>query len=254
MQPIRICYLGGMSNLEYVVTFLPESSDNWLIRVRGRRPTLVTEIHDEELVEYANCRDDIEAVKRYINRFGPPYLAERVGEEYLFSETRGRWRSLQAGFRTIWNGMAGLGAANAFTEVPGYGIEFPGLWKDRRPWKRAPAEGEFQLTENGLIFLAKTHWGALITKLLLVSGTGKLRKCLNPNCPFSPFFIASHGKTQYCSAECGNWGQRHAKLKYWHEKQQGKRKPSQRTSSPQANGGKPNKIERRVKHVTKKTR
>jgi hypothetical protein len=242
-----------MRNLEYVVTFLPESSDNWLIRVRGQPPSEVIEIQDEELVEYANCRDEIEAVKRYINRFGPPYLAERPVDEYLYGETRGRWKSLQLDFRTIWEGMAGVGIGNAFTVVEDHGVEFPGLWESRRPWKKAQAEGEFQLTEDGLIFLAKTHWGGLIAKLLLVSAAGKLRKCLNPDCEFLPYFIATHGKVEYCSKVCGNWGQRQAKLRYWRESQQGKRKASE-PKSAQGENLAPIKIERRRKNVTHEAR
>jgi len=237
---MKICHLGGPGRFEYTVTSLPDGSDNWLVRIRGERPAQVTEVTEKELVEYANCREEIEAVKRYISRFGPPYLLDRKGEEFLYAETLGRWRASQVHFQMIWDRILGIEVRNYFTETFGKG--FPELWKPQEPLKAVQAEGEFQLADGGLIFQAKTHYMALVIKLMAVSVAGKLRKCLNPGCTNTPYFIADHGKVQYCSEECGAWGQRKAKLKYWHEHQQGKRTVSKRTSL-QAKSGIPNKIE-----------
>jgi len=91
---------------------------------------------------------------------------------------------------------------------------------------------------------------ALVTKLLMVASTGKLRKCLNPQCPVTPYFVADHGKTQYCSEGCGRWGQRQAKLKYWRETHQqlGSRQKGKRVI-------KAKRLEsRRTKNVTQETR
>jgi len=132
--------------------------------------------------------------------------------------------------------MLGLEVKNDFTET--YGKYFPELWKAQAPWVKAQAEGEFMLTDRGLVFLAKTHYMALVIKLLGVAVAGKLRKCLNPGCLYTPYFIADHGKTQYCSPECGAWGQRQAKLKYWHQNK----------------GDAPSKTGRRLKDVTQETR
>ena len=248
---MKICHLGGPGRFEYTVTSLPDGSDNWLVQIRGEKPTQRREVLDEELVEYANCRVEIEAVKRYINKYGPPYLLEREGEEFLYAATLGSWRKSQRQFRESWERMLGVEIKNGFTET--YGKHFPELWKAQAPWVKVQAEGEFWLTARGLIFLAKTHYMALVIKLLSVSAAGKLRKCLNPDCLYTPYFIATHGKIQYCSAECGNWGQRQAKLKYWRENNQSTRKVSKLTSA-QAKGGPPKKIERRRKDGAKKTR
>lgn len=245
MQTTRIFHLGGAGRFEYVVT-LPQGSDNWLMRIRGKRPSKQSEVLDGELVEYANCRDEVEAVQRYINKYGPPFLIEREGEEFLYADTRGRWRTTQRQFRESWERMLGLEIKNDFTET--YGKGFPELWKAQAPWVKAQAEGEFWFTDCGLIFLAKTHYMALVIKLLAVSAAGRLRKCLNPGCPYTPYFIADHGKTQYCSVECGQWGQRQAKLKYWHENKQTKQ------TSAQAKGNSPSKTGRRVKDGTHKAR
>jgi hypothetical protein len=251
VQTTRIFHLGGAGRFEYVVSSLPHGSDNWRMVVRGKRPTKPSEVLDEELVEYANCRDEIEAVKRYINKYGPPYLIEGEDKELLYADTLGRWRTSQRQFRESWDRMLGLEIKNDFTET--YGKGFPELWKAQAPWVKAQAEGEFQLTDRGLLFLAKTHFMALVIKLLAVSATGKLRKCLNPSCPNTPYFIADHGKVQYCSEECGKWGQRQAKLKYWHENKQTTRKVS-KPNSAQVKGGPPSKTGRRLKDVTKKAR
>jgi hypothetical protein len=201
--------------------------------------------------EYANCRNEIEAVKRYINKYGPPYLVEREGEELLYVATLGSWKRSQRQFLESWDRMLGLEIKNDFTET--YGKGFPELWKAQAPWVKAQAEGEFWLTDRGLIFLSKNHNMALVIKLLGVSAAGKLRKCLNPDCPYTPYFIADHGKTQYCSVECGKWGQRQAKLKYWHENKQTTRKVSKPTTA-QAKDGPPIKTGRRLKDVAQKAR
>ena len=241
MQTTGIFHLGGAGRFEYVVSSLPHGSDNWRVEIRGERPTKPSEVMEKELVEYANCRDEIEAVKRYIDKYGPPYLSEREAESLLYADTLGRWRTLQRQFRESWDRKLGLEIKNDFTET--YGKHFPELWKAQPPWVKAQAEGEFRLTDRGLVFLARTHYMALVIKLLAVSASGKLRKCLNPSCPYTPYFIADHGKTQYCSAECGKWGQRQAKLKYWpREQAKTSGKGSKRTSG-HAKGGPPKTVE-----------
>lgn len=251
VQSIRICHLGGAGRFEYVVTSLPDGSDNWHIKVRGKRPTEISEVQGEELVEFANCRDEIEAVKRYINKYGPPFLIEREGEEFLYADTLGRWKSMLRTFRMCWDRMLGLEIKDTFTET--FGKEFPELWQAQEPWIKAQAEGEFQISDHGLIFLAKTHYMALTIKLLAIAASRKLRKCLNPNCSYTPYFIATHGKIQYCSEECGQWGQRQAKLKYWHENKQEKQQKPKPTTL-RTKGGAQNKPGRGRKDGTQKAR
>jgi hypothetical protein len=136
----------------------------------------------------------------------------------------------------------------------GLGKYFPELWKPREPLKAVQAEGEFQVSGGGLIFQAKTHYMALVIKMLAVSVAGKLRKCSNPGCSNTPYFIAEHGKVQYCCQECGAWGQRKAKLKYWREKKQVGRTES-KPESVQTQGHSADKNKRRGrKNVTEKAR
>lgn len=247
MQSIRIYHLGRVGRFEYVITSLPDGSDNWVMKIRGKRPTEISEVRDEELVEFANCRDEIEAVKRYINKYGPPFLIDPERQGFLHADMRGRWKALLLQFRMYWDRMLGLEIKNTFTETCGKG--FPELWQPQEPWMKAEAKGEFQISDCGLIFLAETHYMALGIKLLAVAATGKLRKCLNPNCSLTPYFIATHGKIQYCSEACGQWGQRQAKLKYWHENKQEKQQKPKPTTL-RTKGGAQNKPGRRRKDGT----
>ena len=252
MHAIRICHLGGPTSYEYVVTSLPDGSDNWRMNVLGRRPTQLSEVQEEELVEFANCGDQIEAVKRYINKYGPPFLIDHEKEKFVYADMRGRWKALLLQFRMDWDRMLGIEVKNSFTETWGKG--FPELWKRQEPWIKAEAKGEFQISDYGLILLAETHYSALKIKLLAVAATGKLRKCLNPNCSFLPYFIATHGKIQYCCKQCGEWGQRQAKLKYWHENKHQKQQKSKPTKV-QTKSSVPDKTEQKRKEDgTKKTR
>jgi hypothetical protein len=57
--------------------------------------------------------------------------------------------------------------------------------------------------------------------LELLSNREKLRFCRRPGCAH-PYFIAQHGKEQYCSTDCANWAQSKWK-KQWHQEQRQKR-------------------------------
>ena len=228
-QEIKICHLGGPARFEYLLSSLPEGSGNWLVRIRGERPTQLTEVTNGELVEYANCRREIEAVKRYINRYGPPLLLDQDKDGFFYADTLGRWNASQIHFWEVWDRFLGIEVRNSYT-TEGLGKYFPELWKRQEPWIRAQGEGEFQVASGRLIFVAKTHFMALQIKLLAVSATGKLRKCLNPNCSNTPYFIAEHGKSQYCCEVCGHWGQKRAKLRYWNDHKKGR--PTESKPSP----------------------
>ncbi len=45
-----------------------------------------------------------------------------------------------------------------------------------------------------------------------------LKKCKNPECNRSPYFVASRGNQQYCSDACAATGQSKSKLQWWSEK------------------------------------
>ena len=65
--------------------------------------------------------------------------------------------------------------------------------------------------------MAEHLYQALVLTLWALSGSGKLRRCLRPDCDRWPYFIAEHGKQQYCCEQCAEWGQRQWK-KAWSSK------------------------------------
>ena len=190
---------------------------DWLLKVQCRGPERDCEVSAESLVEFANCSDEIEAVQAFIQSYGPPFTAERDKSNCIYSDTLGRWKALRLQFCMTWDRMTADEVRNGSVEK--YGRDFPQLWK------AAEARGVFRLTGAGPIFVAETLYMGMVAKLLMVASIGKLRRCLNPDCALSRYFIADHGKTQYCSEECGKWGQRKSKLKYWHEKKNETNRP-----------------------------
>lgn len=189
---------------------------DWLLKVKCSGPERDCEVSAESLVAFANCSDEIEAVQTFIQKYGPPFIAEKKDADFVYADTLGRWKALRLQFCTIWDRMMGVEVRNEFTEI--YGRDFPQLWKKQPAWTAAEAKGVFRVISTGPIFVAETLYMGMVAKLLMIANTGKLRRCLNPDCALTRYFIADHGKTQYCSEECGKWGQRKAKLRYWHEK------------------------------------
>jgi hypothetical protein len=79
------------------------------------------------------------------------------------------------------------------------------------------AAGAFELTDEAPIFVAQSQSIALTTRLFFISQNENLRKCRKPDCDVTPYFIANHGKIQFCCDLCARWGQRYAKRKYWQD-------------------------------------
>src|SRR5208337_1072586 len=75
--------------------------------------------------------------------------------------------------------------------------------------------GAFELTDAGLVYVADSLYGALVLKLFSLSEGKKLRRCLKPDCDCRPYFIADHGRQQYCSENCAAWAQTQFKKKWW---------------------------------------
>src|SRR6266851_1903071 len=100
------------------------------------------------------------------------------------------------------------------------------------PWRELRVgAGIFKVTDAGLGFVAGDLFSALHIKLLAISETGMLRRCANPTCKFEPYFIALHGRQQYCSPGCSEWGQSRGKKIWWESKgtEWRKKRTSERT-------------------------
>lgn len=213
---ISICYRAAPGKYTFEATAAQRRPPEWLVKVQCKGPERDCEVSSESLVEYANCSDKVEEVQGFIQKFGPPFVFTRKDADCVYADTLGRWKSQRLHFCEIWDRMMGVEVENEFTKK--IGGDFPQLWKAQLPWKAVEAKGVFRLANTGPIFVAETLYMGMVAKLLMVANTGKLRRCLNPDCSGTRYFIADHGKTQYCSEECGKWGQRKSKLNYWREK------------------------------------
>ena len=117
---------------------------DWLLKVQCKGPERDCEVTAESLVEFANCSDEIEAVQKFIQSYGPPFTAARYKSKCIYSNTLGRWKALRLQFCMTWDRMMGVEVRNEFVEK--YGRDFPELWKAQPPWKAAEASGIFHLT------------------------------------------------------------------------------------------------------------
>src|SRR6476660_2412253 len=99
VRDFKICYLGTISRIRFAAFSVPQQPENWRLEVSGKRTSSVAELRIAELTEFANCRDEIEAVQRYVRKFGPPVLTERVIGNSLYAVTRNQWRSMRCQFR-----------------------------------------------------------------------------------------------------------------------------------------------------------
>jgi hypothetical protein len=246
---IAIYYRAAPGKYQFQAGKAPGKPD-WQLKVQCEGAERDCEVSAESIVDFANCSDEIEAVQGFIQKHGPPFEFTRKDAGYVYADTLGGWKSKRAHFCTIWDRMIGVEVRNDFTAK--YGREFPELSKAQPPWRDAEARGVFRLTGAGPIFVAETLSMAMVAKLLMTAYTGKLRRCLNPDCALTRYFIADHGKTQYCSEECGRWGQRKAKLKYWHERNQEAGTELLRSQSIEKH--KPNIGHRRLKSGSQKAR
>lgn len=137
-----------------------------------------------------------EQIIKFTNGYGPirhsPYLRP-LG----FSFSLESWRQNQWQFRKVWAGVQkGRNIRTQLLEV-----------------------GQAEIKNGWLDFGCGTLWDFMTFELL--SQPEKLRYCRRSDCSH-PYFVAQHGKEQYCSTDCANWAQNQWK-KEWHETQRQKR-------------------------------
>lgn len=207
-QQPPVYYLGPAGGYNFRASARPARPSDWVLQATFSSKWEHREVRAEELVEFANCPDTVEAVQTYVSKFGPLTPLKEKKQRVVYAEPLRRWRSLRLDFCTTWDKVIGIEAKSVKKDSAE-------LWKTPLLQKTVEGKGELRLTEGGPIFVADSHFEALAIKLLMIGNIDKLRKCPNPECAGTPYFIAGHRKAQYCSEECAEWGQRQAKLKYW---------------------------------------
>jgi hypothetical protein len=149
---------------------------------------------------FANCKDEREHIVQFTRRFGPltPDPGQQGPRLRSFTFSLESWRRNQWEFRKSWAGMQQHGGAE-ITQL----LEM----------------GHAEIQKGWLHFGCGSLWDFMTLELL--GRLGKLRFCRRPGCAH-PYFIAQHGKEQYCSTDCANWAQSKWK-KQWHEAQRQKK-------------------------------
>jgi hypothetical protein len=151
-----------------------------------------------------------------------------------FAFLHSTWLSLQRQFQVCWDGIIGNAAKHEPYRSLGVALE---------PWRRATANGVFEMRSDGLVYIANDLYGAMIALLLALHETA--RRCANPECNVTPYFFASHKRQQYCSDTCAAWAQQQWKKKWWQERGaewQRSKKTGRKAKAKE------------IKHGTKKTR
>lgn len=146
---------------------------------------------------FANWRHEPKDIELFTRRYGPLAGNLYTGLEFEFPVLG--WLGSQQEFRAFWRLLVRDGAPGGYEPLAGNTIEIRNRWLD---------------------FRCGDLWTFMSLELL--RQPEKLRVCLRPDC-HHPYFVAQHGKEQYCSTDCANWSQAQLK-KHWHEQQREKRK------------------------------
>ncbi len=179
----------------------------------------------EAIVELANCRADDDGVRRFTKKFGP--LVTNPDGTFVFR--LGDWKAMQIQFRYAWNGFLGLDSRFPSAYVPLLKERAPHIFSE--PMKGVMSQGRFELTPEGMAFVAESLYGTLLLVLIATHERGLLRHCSKPDCK-NPYFIAAHPKQRYCTELCAEWAQAQAKSTWW--KESGKQWLNQRSKAAPA--------------------
>jgi hypothetical protein len=154
---------------------------------------------------FANSPSDARSILEFTRRWGPIFGNPYDGRKG-FQLPVDSWAGTQQAFRQLWRVVQRTGASPF--EPESIVVEFvKGL-----PLLQCPDLYTFMCFE-------------------LMSNASKLRICKREDCG-KPYFLAQHGKEQYCSTKCANWAQSIWK-KRWHEDQRQKRLKAEVSSGTQ---------------------
>jgi hypothetical protein len=168
-------------------------------------------LKDTAIEEFANCLPDINAIKKFTQRFGPLWTTTS-GKEFGFQLED--WIRARQQFRMTWDHMLGLAQREQDIGLVPPEVEEL-LRREVEPCRKVETQGTFQLTNAGMVYVADSLYAALVLKLFALQGGKKLRRCLKPECDNQPYFIATHGRQQYCSDRCAEWAQAQFKKEWW---------------------------------------
>lgn len=183
--------------------------------VRGRfsqSRTVEGEKLQDALMDFVNSGSDPKAVAHFVRRWGPLNSRWGTREERLpdvhFTEPMEEWRDAQSELRDRWGSRARIAETTGVARLSDIGAGFrfsdhDHFWPNLR--RRGPA----------------IQFGSLLRAMVVVFDLLPLRlckKCENPECKVTPFFIAATPRQRYCCESCAAYGQRKAKQAWWAER------------------------------------
>jgi hypothetical protein len=149
------------------------------------------------VVNFANWRSTPEDVLRFTKKHGPitlPFHEWEEDDEFGFQLQD--WVDAQKEFRNLWRPIKRMNASFD------------------------PEDGDsFQYVNGRLTYLAAS-WLRVLRLAVMTTEGKRLKKCANPECP-TPFFIANHLSTRYCTMDCANWAQKRVKREWWNSNRAG---------------------------------
>ena len=187
---------------------------------------------DDLAMEFANCSNRPGSILRFVKKYGPLLSLQEPGAQ--FRETVTVWLDLQRRYRAIWNGLAtreirrrfgmtgawsmgGDGGIFIFSERSGYGLTFKAKTLHKLPWLNLYARP------------AKNY-----------------RRCQNPHCKITPFFLSRDHRQRFCCDPCSGWSRKESKKLWWEThgkllRKQGKKVRSEDPAKRRAPKPKPRK-------------
>jgi hypothetical protein len=157
---------------------------------------------------FANSPCDPDSIWKFTKRFGPLHGNPKDRRDG-FSFSIDSWIAKQVEFMELWHRVQRRGGAAPFDLPEHIVVEF---FTKRAVTLQLPNLVTFMCFE-------------------LLRDAKRLRSCKRMDCQHS-FFLAQHGKEQYCSIDCSNWAQSVWK-KRWHEEQRKKRLESEEGNGTQ---------------------
>jgi len=183
----RFCALAGVCDVRLVGEEIRGrwKQDEELTRYYGPPKELLVQ-------KFVNWRDDPDSAVKFTSRYGPLYLPPEPGKE--FSTRVEYWRNQQMKFRTNWGDIVSS--------------------KNKKFDFYSSIQHSFLSVVNGELELCVGKLADFLVLELCLCDRKRLRVCAAEDC-HSPYFIAPHGRQQYCSDLCAQVGQRKAKLRWW---------------------------------------
>lgn len=140
--------------------------------------------------QFLNWQSDPKSIVVFTQKYGPIKEWPRKGHPFQFRVDG--WSKIQESLQRFWETRGSISE-----------------------WEITRAGGSLAYRNKKLIYTAPTLFDLLALEIVTCP-VERRRKCARPDCQ-NPYFFAKHLRQNFCSDQCGVWGQRQSKLKWWRE-------------------------------------